>query len=65
MTEREAKSTLFKLGIEYGVNPALISNRLLSKEDKQDMLKGLIPLETLKTAVECWIQAGKPDYVNG
>ena len=43
----------------------LISTRLLSKEDKQDMLNGLVPVETLMTAVKCWMAAGMPDYANG
>jgi hypothetical protein len=65
MTKTQAKSILFKLGIEFGVNPAHISTKLLSKEDKQDMLEGLVPMETLKTAVRLWKDAGQPDYVNG
>ena len=43
----------------------LISTRLLSKEDKQDMLNGLVPVDSLMTAVKCWMAAGMPDYANG
>jgi len=43
----------------------LISTRLLSKEDKQDMLHGLLPEETLFTAVKCWIESGMPNYAEG
>lgn len=43
----------------------LISTRLLSKQDKDDMLNGLVPVETLMTAVKCWMKAGMPDYANG
>lgn len=47
------------------VKADLISTRLLSKEDKQDMLSGLVPDEALFVAVRCWMEAGMPDYANG
>lgn len=47
------------------VKADLISTRLLSKEDKQDMLSGLVPDETLFVAVKCWIEARMPNYANG
>jgi hypothetical protein len=47
------------------VKADLISTRLLSKEDKQDMLSGLVPDETLFIAVKCWMEARMPDYANG
>lgn len=53
------------IGQALCVKAELISTRLLSKEDKQDMLNGLVPVETLMTAVKCWIKAGMPDYANG
>lgn len=65
MTVEQCKKKLFNAGITLGVSPKLISNRLLSKEDKQDMLNGLIPDETLLTAVKCWMEAGMPNYANG
>lgn len=53
------------IGQALCVKAELISTRLLSKEDKQDMLNGLVPVDTLMTAVKCWIKAGMPDYANG
>ena len=47
------------------VKAELISNRLLSKEDKQDMLDGLIPIDSLVTAVRVWMVNGMPDYADG
>ncbi len=47
------------------VKTDLISTRLLSKEDKHDMLNGLVPVETLIIAVKCWMNVGMPDYANG
>lgn len=47
------------------VKADLISTRLLSKEDKQDMLNGLISDEALFVGVKCWMEAGMPDYAHG
>ena len=47
------------------VKSELISTRLLSNDDKRDMLNGLIPDETLFVAVKCWMEAGMPDYAHG
>jgi hypothetical protein len=47
------------------VKADLISMRLLSKEDKQDMLKGYVPIESLIAHVKIWLQNGMPDYANG
>lgn len=63
MTIIECKRMLFKLAISYGVSPKLISERLLSKEDKQDMLDGFISFETLDCFVRVWIEHGKFDHV--
>ena len=65
LTVEECKRKLFKLGIKLGVSPNLISTRLLSKDDKDDMLNGLIPDESLETAVKVWMDNGMPDYANG
>jgi hypothetical protein len=61
----ECKSLLFKLAIKHGVAPRLISERLLSKEDKNDMLEGLISFETLDCFVQVWKENGMCDYANG
>lgn len=65
MTVAQCKSKLFKLGIKLGVSPNLISTRLLSKADKEDMLNGLLPDEALEFHVKVWMKAGMPDYANG
>ncbi len=61
----DCKRMLFKLAIKHGVAPKLISNRLLSKEDKNDMLEGLISFETLDCHVKVWKEYGMCDYANG
>lgn len=64
-TRDECKSKLFRLGIKFGVSPTLISTRLLSPEDKEDMLNGLISDEALECHVKVWIENKMPDYANG
>jgi len=61
----ECKSKLFRLGIKLGVSPRLIATRLLSQEDKDDMLKGLISDEALEAHVKVWMEFGMCDYANG
>lgn len=64
-TVDECKKILFKLGMKHGVSPKLISERLLSSEDKEDMLQGLISLETLDCAIRVWMYYGMCNYANG
>jgi hypothetical protein len=45
---------LFKAAVKHGVSPKLISERLLSKEDKEDMLNGLVSFETLDCFITVW-----------
>lgn len=65
LTIEECQKKLFNLGIKLGVSPKLIATSLLSKEDKQDMLNGLLPDEALECHVKCWMDAGMPNYANG
>lgn len=64
-TVEECKKMLFKLAIKYGVAPKLISERLLSKEDKEDMLYGLVSFNTLDFFVNVWKDQGMRNYANG
>lgn len=56
---------LFNCGIKFGVSPRLISLRLLSDLDKDDMLRGIVEIVELETAVEIWRDNGMPDYAHG
>jgi hypothetical protein len=47
------------------VKAELISTRLLSAEDKADMLRGLIATEALIAHVKIWMQNGMPDCTKG
>ena len=64
-TKEECQRMLFKIGIKLGVRPKLISTRLLSKEDKDDMVSGIVSIDDLEVAVLVWQQSGMPDYANG
>ncbi len=65
LTKEQCQKNLFNIGIKLGVSPKLIATRLLSKEDKDDMLKGLIDIDSLVTAVRVWQDNGMPNYENG
>jgi hypothetical protein len=65
LTKEQCKRKLFNLGIKYGVSPRLIAQRLLSEEDKEDMLKGLVPDETLDLHVQLWKEYGMCYHSNG
>ncbi len=64
-TTDECKCMLSKIGFKLGVSPRLISTRLLSDDDKQDMLDGNLPIEALECAVKVWMDAGMPNYAHG
>lgn len=64
-TKEECKKMIFKCGIELGVSPKLISERLLSDLDKIDMMEGVMEIDALNAAVEVWSGNGMPDYAHG
>lgn len=64
-TKEECKKIISNMGWLCGVSPKLIAARLLSGEDKQDMLNGDLPIEALECAVRVWIENDMSDYANG
>jgi hypothetical protein len=64
-TVEECKRMLFKLAIKYGIPPKLISERLLSTDDKSDILQGLVSFETLDCAIALWKKYGMCNYADG
>ena len=64
LSVEHCKDLLRMIAKMFCVKAELISTRLLSKEDKQDMLEGLISVEELLSHVKVWVQNGMPDYVN-
>jgi hypothetical protein len=64
-TKQECQKIISKVGWLRGCSPKLIATRLLSEDDKQDMLRGELPIEALECAVMLWMNAGMPDYAHG
>jgi hypothetical protein len=64
-TKEECKRILSKIGFEVGVSPKLIATRLLSEDDKQDMMNGDLSIEALTCHVKVWKANGMADYANG
>lgn len=48
--------------VDFQVNAQLVIDRLLSVEDEQDIIKGLISIETLKIHIKLWCKKGTPHY---
>jgi hypothetical protein len=65
LSVEQCKDLLRLIGKKLCVKADLISTRLLSEDDKQDMLRGDLPIEALECAVKCWMDAGMPDYAHG
>lgn len=64
-TVQECRQMLIKSAIKFGVAPKLISERLLSEDDKNDMLAGLVSQTMLDCFVKAWKENGMCDYANG
>jgi hypothetical protein len=65
LSRLQCQTIIFNLGLKFGVSPKLIATRLLSSEDKQYMLEGLLTIEALECAVEAWKASGTPDHAHG
>lgn len=65
LDKAQCKKILFNLGIKFGVSPRLISERMLSDQDKDDMIEGVLTIEALEAFTEVWKASGMPDYANG
>lgn len=65
LTKEECKKIISRLGFKFGVAPRLIAGRLLSDQDKIDMMEGNIPIASLEASVEVWRDNGMPDYAHG
>lgn len=65
LSVEQCKDLLTTIGKMLCVKAELISTRLLSVDDKKDMLAGKLSIESLIIHVKVWIEAGMPDYANG
>ncbi|HAT1771504.1 TPA: hypothetical protein I8034_000850 [Legionella pneumophila] len=48
--------------IGLGVEPYEVINRLISNEDEEDLLMGVIPKSVLILHIQLWLSNGKPTY---
>lgn len=62
---QECKRMLVRLAMKHQVPPKLISERLLSEEDKADMLSGEIAAQTLDCHIATWVEFGMCNYAEG
>lgn len=65
LTIQQCKRMILQSALQAGISPRLISERLLSDEDKQDMLNEEISQDCLNLHVEIWMRLKMPDYRNG
>lgn len=65
LSVEHCKDLLRTIAKMFCIKAELISTRLLSSDDKDDMVNGLVPIDSLVTAVRVWKENGMPDYTNG
>jgi hypothetical protein len=65
LTDDACKAIIKGIAKKFDIEAKLITTRLMSEEDKQDMREGNLPVPSLRLHVELWIKAGLPDYAHG
>lgn len=65
LNDDECKAIITKLGKKLCLRASLITTRLLSADDKQDMRQGELPVGALEAHIAVWLSNGMPDYANG
>ena len=65
LTTNDCKIILMKLSKKLCIRPGFISERLLSIDDKKDMLNGDLPIDALELHARLWRDNGMPDYAHG
>lgn len=53
---------VLRVCLDLEVTPQLVIDRLLSSEDEQDIINGLISVEMLKLHIRIWREIGMPYY---
>jgi hypothetical protein len=64
LSDEACKGIIRRIARKLGVEPRLITTRLMSEDDKNDMRNGDLPQEALELHVKVWMENGMPDYVN-
>jgi len=65
LSDKACKAIINRVARKLNVEARLITTRLMSEEDKDDMRAGLVPIDALECHVTVWIAAGMPDYAHG
>lgn len=65
LSDKACKAIIIRVARKFNVEARLITTRLMSEEDKNDMRAGLLPTDALECHVRVWIAAGMPDYAHG
>ena len=63
LSDNKCKQIVRELAVKHEVDPRLITTRLLSAEDKNDMRNGDLPIEALDKFIEVWVWMGMPDQM--
>lgn len=64
-TTKQCQKLIFDIAMRVGVSPKLIATRLLSDDDKKDMLNSSITDEQLEAHVRVWHENRMPNYSEG
>lgn len=65
LTDEACKNIIKSMGQRLGIDPKLITTRLMDENDKNDMREGNLSISVLELHVTLWIKAGCPDYAHG
>jgi hypothetical protein len=65
LTDEQCIEIIKTLARKLDVSPKLITTRLLSDLDKDDMRLGLLPIDSLECHIEAFRDNGFPDYAHG
>lgn len=64
-TKQECQLIIKRLSKSLNVDAKAVSLRLLSSDDKKDMLSGKLPESALKSFIEAWKKVGQPNVASG
>lgn len=65
LTDEQCKKIIKEIAMRACIRPHLITERLLSEEDKEDMRNGDLGAIEIKSHLRAWIKEGLPDYAHG
>lgn len=65
LTDAACKNIIISLARKLGINPRLVTTRLMSDEDKNDMRNGDVPIKMLELYLKLWIEEGLPNHREG